>query len=302
MARSIWKGHISFGLVQIPVGLYPATQDADLSFHMLDRRDHSPIGYKKINKNTGEEVSSEDIVKAIEWSEGEYVELSEDDFAKANVEATQSIDIFAFVEQTAIEPRWFVKPYYVAPTKRSTKAYALLREVMRRTGKVALAKVVLRTRQYVAALLVVDDVLVLELLRYAWELRRPTDLDVPTADLAQLNVSARELQMAEQLVHGLSDQWQPEQYRDDFHDDLQALIEEKARTGTVTPRHLPEEAEGAEVLDIMSLLKRSIEATTSARAGPPERIKPGKTYAPKAEPDAEVPSAPRRTARRRKSS
>lgn len=267
-ARTIWKGHISFGLVQIPVGLYPATQDQDLSFHMIDKRDQSPIGYKKINKRTGQEVTQADIVKAVEWDEGEYVILEEEDFAKANVEATQTVDIVAFVEAGAIEPRYFVRPYYIAPTKKSTKAYALLREVMKRTGKIGVAKVVLRTRQYVAALIPSDDMLVLELLRYDHELRDMEEYDVPGGDLKKLGVSPRELQMAEALVEGLSDEWQPDQYRDDFHDDLVAIIEEKAKTGQVTTRHaVAEEGGGAEILDIMSLLKRSIEATGQAKKG-----------------------------------
>jgi DNA end-binding protein Ku len=261
-ARTIWKGHISFGLVQIPVGLYPATQDQDLAFHLIDKRDQSPIGYKKVNKRTGLEVTQADIVKAVEWDEGEYVVLDEDDFAKANVEATQTVAIVAFVDAGTIEPRYFVRPYYVAPTKKSSKAYALLREVMKRTGKVGVAKVVLRTRQYVAALMPSEDMLVLELLRYDHELRSIEEHDVPSHDLAKLGVTPRELKMAEALVEGLSDTWQPDQYRDDFHDDLVAIIEEKAKTGQVTTRHaVAEEGGGAEVVDIMSLLKRSIEAS-----------------------------------------
>ena len=275
-ARTIWKGHISFGLVQIPVGLYPATQDQDLTFHMIDKRDQSPIGYKKINKRTGDEVSQADIVKAVEWQEGEYVILDEEDFAKANVEATQTIDIVAFVQADAIEPRYFVRPYYVAPTKKSAKAYALLREVMRKTGKVGVAKVVLRTRQYVAALMPSEDMLVLELLRYEHELRDLGEYDVPGDDLGKLGVSPRELQMAEVLVEGLADTWDPKQFRDDFHDDLVAVIEEKARTGQVTTKHAVAEADGgAEVIDIMALLKRSIDATEKLKVA--SRSVPAKT-------------------------
>lgn len=265
-ARTLWKGHISFGLVQIPVGLYPATQDQDLSFHLIDKRDQSPIGYKKVNKRTGDEVTQDDIVKAVEWQEGEYVILEEEDFAKANVEATQTIDIVAFVDANAIEPRYFVRPYYVAPTKKSAKAYALLREAMRKSGRVGVAKVVLRTRQYVAALVPIEDMLVLELLRYQHELRDLDEYDVPGDDLEKLGVSARELKMAEALVEGLADTWDPKRYRDDFHDDLVAVIEEKARTGQVTTKHaVAEEGGGAQIIDIMSLLKRSIEATAKLK-------------------------------------
>jgi len=265
MSRVIWKGHISFGLVQIPVGLHPATQDKDLSFSLIDRRDQSPIGYKKINKRTGEEVTSQDIVKAIEHDEGEYVVLSDEELAAANAQATQTIDIVSFVDGADLEPRLFVRPYYVAPTKKSAKAYALLRETMRRTGKVGIAKVVLRTRQYVAALVVHEDILVLELLRYAHELRDFDEFDLPGDNLAKLGVSERELKMAEQLVAGLEDTWDPSAYRDDFYDDVKRLIEEKARTGEVTvKREVADDQGDAGSMDIMALLKKSLEATTGA--------------------------------------
>jgi DNA end-binding protein Ku len=280
-ARTIWKGHISFGLVQIPVGLYPATQDQDLSFHLIDRRDQSPIGYKKVNKRTGLEVAQADIVKAVEWDEGEYVVLDEEDFAKANVEATQTVDIVAFVDAGTIEARYFVRPYYIGPTQKSAKAYALLREVMQRTGKVGVAKVVLRTRQYLAALMPSEAMLVLTLLRYNHELRPIEEVDVPSHDLAKLGVTPTELKMAEALVEGLSDRWHPDQYRDDFHDDLVAIIEEKAKTGQVTTRHaVAEEGGGAEIVDILSLLKRSIEANGRAKKEAKVTVV-GKSYVPK---------------------
>ena len=288
MARVIWKGHISFGLVQIPVSLHPATEDHELTFHLLDKRDHSPIGYKKVNKRTGEEVGQADIVKAVELDD-EYVVLDDADFEKANPQATQTIDIVAFVDAAELEPRYFVKPYYVTPPKKNAKAYAILRETMRRIGKVGIAKVVLRTRQYVAALLVVEDMLVLELLRYASEVRDFAEFELPGADLAQLGVSARELEMASRLVEGLAQRWDPKEYRDEFADDLKAAVEEKARSGQVTAKREVAEDEGAEVIDILSLLRRSVQEAQTSRQKAPKAAAPakkhpaGKTYAPTGE-------------------
>src|SRR4051812_4831184 len=149
MARVIWKGHISFGLVQIPVGLYPATKDDDLDFTLLDKRDQSPIGYRKVNKRTGEEVPGGEIVRGFELDEGSYVVVTDEELANFDPEASHTIDLVAFVDAKEIDPRYFVRPYYVAPTQRGGKAYALLRETMRKAGRAGIARVVLRTRQYV---------------------------------------------------------------------------------------------------------------------------------------------------------
>lgn len=260
MARSIWKGHISFGLVQIPVGLYPATSDSDLDLHMVDRRDMAPIGYKRVNKRTGEEVPSEEIAKAAEAAEGAWVLLEDDEIKAAAAESTRSIDIVAFVGADELDPRYFVRPYYVAPEKRTAKAYALLRETLRRSGKIGIAKVVLRTRQYIGALIVRGDILVLELLRYADEIRGTSDFDLPKADLAALGVGDKEMKMAELLVSSLEEAWEPAQYKDEFREQLERVIDEKARTGQVAARP-SEEAAVAEPVDIMALLQKSLEAS-----------------------------------------
>lgn len=259
MSRVIWKGHISFGLVQIPVGLHPATSDTDLDLHLVDRRDLAPVGYKRVNKRTGEEVPPEAIARAAEAAEGAWVILEEDEIAAAAPEASKCIDIVAFVDGAELDPRWFVRPYYVAPEKRTAKAYALLRETLRRSGKVGIAKVVLRTRQYLGALLVRGDILVLELLRYADEIRDPNELDTPKSDLEALGVGEKERKMAELLVASLEESWDPSRYRDEFREQLERVIEEKARTGHVTARP-GEAAPSAEPVDILALLQQSLDA------------------------------------------
>lgn len=263
MARVIWKGILSFGLVEIPVGLYSATQQEDLSFSLLDERDKAPIGYRKINKRTGEEVPNDVIVKAYELDEDEYVILTDDDFRAANVRATRTIDILSFADQADVDPDLFEKPYFLAPTRKGSKAYALLREALRRTGKVGVAKFVMRSRQYLGVVRPKDNVLVLDVLRYAHELRSPSELDVPGEDLEELGVRDRELQMAEQLVTQLSDTFDASRFRDEYRDDLLALIHEKAERGeTATVARLQaaeDEDEGARVVDLMALLKQSVE-------------------------------------------
>ncbi|MES2639830.1 MAG: Ku protein [Myxococcota bacterium] len=285
MARATWKGHISFGLVQIPVELYLATRDDDLDFDLLDRRDMGRVGYKKVNKGTGEEVPADDIVKGYEVEDGQYVIVDDEDFAKANVEATRTIDIVAFVDGAEIDPRYMVRPYYVTPTQKKAKAYALLREVLRRSGKVGIALVVLRSRQYVAALVVQGRLLVLELLRYANEIVDPNTLEAPAEGLDAMGVTAQEMKMAEMLVAGLEADWDPKAYHDTYRDDLLALIEAKAAAGGLSTVATPiaDEEGGGEVVDIMELLKRSLAAT-------PKKAAPKKTTPEK---PAKAPAKPR---------
>ena len=254
MARTIWKGHISFGLVQIPVGLYPATKDEDLDFTLLDRRDRSPIGYRKVSKRTGQEVPSGEIVRGYALDEGSYVIVTDDELARFDPESSHSVDLVAFVDGAEIDPRYYVRPYYVAPTQRGGRAYALLRETMRKSGRVGIAKVVLRTRQYIAALMVQGPILVLELLRYPAEIRGIEELDLPDA-----TVEEREMKVAEMLVDTLATNWDPEEYHDEWRGKVLDFIEEKARTGAVAPRGAEEEAPVGEVVDVMALLQRSVE-------------------------------------------
>lgn len=259
MARAIWKGSISFGLVNIPVGLYAAESRDEIHFKLLDRRNQSPIHYKRVSEESGREVPWEETVRGYELDNGKYVVLSDEDLKRASPEATQTIDITDFVDLEEVSPLYFDRPYYLAPEKKGAKAYALLREVLRRTGKAGIAKVVIRTRQYLAAVVARGDVLTLELMRYAHELRDPAELDVPRG---KQGVSAREVEMAQRLVEGMVEPWRPEKYKDDYRQDLMKMIEKRAKAGQLDaspePAPRPERASG-KVVDLMALLKRSVE-------------------------------------------
>lgn len=262
MARAIWKGSISFGLVNVPVSLITAEKRDELQLHLLDRRDRSPVRYVRVNQSTGEEVPWEETVKGYEHEEGVYVVLTDEDFRRANVEATETVEIVDFVKAQDIDILYVNTPYYLEPRKEGRKAYALLRETLRRTGQAGIAKVVIRTRQYPAAVVVRGDVLVLELLRYAHELRDPAELDVPGENLAELGVTDKELDMAERLVDAMVAEWNPSQYRDEYREDLLELVRDRVKHGDLAPVVPAPAAErrGAEVVDIMGLLKKSVEA------------------------------------------
>lgn len=256
MPRELWKGAIQFGLVHIPVSLHPAEQRDELSFTMLDRRDLQPVGYKRYNKTTGDEVAYEDIVKGYAWEDGAYIVLEKEDFARANVEATQTVDIVGFIGREQLSPFFFEAPYYLAPGKHGDKGYALLRETLLRTGKVGIANVVIRTRAHVAALYPVDNMLVLNTLRYATELRDPGELKVP-GDLEAAKVTPRELDMAERLVEDMEMAWDPTQFRDTYRDDLLKMIEDKAK-GRERPAPRASKPREADVIDFAALLEKSL--------------------------------------------
>ena len=270
MARTLWKGAISFGLVHIPVGLYSAEKRNSFDLTMLDRRSMKPVGFKRYNKETGEDVSWDDIVKGYEYEKGRYVVLTEEDFKRANVEATQTVDILSFVNRDEIGSMYYETPYYLAPDKRGHKGYALLRETLTQTGKVGVANVVIRTRQYVAVLIPYKDVILMNTLRYPSELRDTDDLDVPSSNLKEVGVSSREMEMARRLVEGMSAAWKPEEHRDTYHEDLLALIEKRVQAGqteVVTEPSQEEEQRPAkgEVVDLMALLKKSVEEKGKVR-------------------------------------
>lgn len=274
MARAIWTGTIGFGLVQIPVGLHVAEDVNELEMTLLDKRDFSPIGYERVNKKTGKEVDWANIVKGYEHAEGEYVILSDDDFRAANVEATRQIDILDFVDFSEIDPRYFDRPYYLAPLKAGKKSYALLREVLKRSNKAGIGKVVIRTRQHLAAVVARDEVLLLILLRFADELRDTKPLDLPGTGAKALGVTPKELAMAERLVAGMVDKFEPERYRDDYRKDLRRLIQQKVKAGEVNqiaeskPKAKP--APVRAVVDLAELLAKSV-ASTKKKQGTPHR-------------------------------
>jgi DNA end-binding protein Ku len=265
MPRAIWSGTLGFGLVQIPVALHTAEEVDELSLTLLDKRDFSPVGYERINKKTGEEVKYEDTVKGYEAAPGKYVVLTERDFAEANVKATHQIDILDFVDLSAIDPHFIDKPYLVAPEKNGKKAYALLREALQRAGKAGIAKLVLRTRQHLCAVIPHGKALSLLVLRFADELRGDQGLDLPDLNLKKLGITAKEIDMAEKLVAAMVDEWQPEKYRDDYRKDLLTMIHSRAKAGDVNalseePRKGPRAPKGAKVIDLAALLAQSVSA------------------------------------------
>jgi DNA end-binding protein Ku len=266
MPRPLWKGAISFGLVHIPVVLSSAENRNSFDLTMLDRRNMKPVGFKRYNKETEKEVGWDDIVKGYEYEKERYVVLTEQDFKRANVEATQTVDIVAFVDAEEVGPTYFETPYYLAPDKRGEKGYALLRETLKATNKIAIATVVIRTRQYLAALIPNGNVIVLNTLRYKNELKSVKDLEVPSGNLKASGVSPREVEMAKKLVDEMTEPWKPERYRDTYHDDLMKLIDKRIKAGKTETITEPEADEGekkpgrGEVIDLMALLKRSVQA------------------------------------------
>jgi len=251
--------------VSIPVSLMPTVAQRELSFHLLDSKDLSPVHNQRVN-NAGEEVPWERIVKGYELPDGRWVTIAEEDFRAANVKATQTIDVLGAVCAEEVPLRYFDTPYYLAPDKAGVKAYALLREALRRAGRIAIGQVVIRTRQHLCALVPEGDLLLLEVLRYPHELRAADDIEVPGDDLAALGVTDAEINLAEQLVTTIETEWDPSAYKDTYHDDLLDLIERKAAGEAV---EIPEAVlePTAEVVDIAELLKRSLDDARRTRAG-----------------------------------
>ncbi len=269
--RAVWKGAISFGLVHIPVVLYSATAETRPKFNLIDPSSMSPVGNKQVSKTTGEAVAREELVKGIQVEEGQYVVLSKEEIRNALPRTTQTIEIEAFVDEADIPATFFNKPYYVAPGARGLKPYALLRDVLRKSGKVGVAKVVISTKQHLAALMPAGDGLVLDLLRWADEVR---DAPVSTfGDTTSVAVSDRELKMAEQLVEDMAAAWSPDLFHDEFKEKLQQLVQAKAAAGDLaTLQPLPGEetpaSGGAEVIDLTDLLRRSLQGKAAPAAAP----------------------------------
>jgi DNA end-binding protein Ku len=260
--RAIWKGSLGFGLVQIPVALYSAEKRNELSLSLLDRHDLAPVGFERINKRTGEKVEWKDIVKGYAYQKGKYVVVTDEDIKNANVRATQTIDILAFVDASEISPLYYDTPYYLGPTKQGAKAYAILRDTLRKSGKVGIAKVVIRTRQHLASVRVEGDVLVLQLMRFAHELKPLDEIEVPDEARKAPKATAREIEMANQLIASMEEPWKPAQYHDEYRDDLLARIKKKAQHGEIedVPEAQAAPAErGAKVIDLADLLRRSVE-------------------------------------------
>jgi DNA end-binding protein Ku len=262
MSHMIWKGAISFGLVHVPVQLYPATQSEKVGFNLLDKRSIDPIGYRQINKRTGKEVTRDNIVRGFEYEKDKYVVLSDDEIRSANPESTQTVDILAFVDAPEISFLYLDTPYFLAPDRKGEKVYALLREALKASGKIGVASVVLHNKQHLAALVPVGPVLALNTLRWADEVRAYDELKLPSEDPKKAGVTVRELDMAKKLIDDMSDSWDPSSYHDTFRDDIMTLVNRKIRAGKteeITDVETPRESrKSAEILDLSDLLKRSL--------------------------------------------
>ena len=311
MARALWKGSIAFGLVNVPVELYPAENKKGLSFSMLDKRDMSPVGYKRYSKHSGLEVFGDDIVKGYEYEKDQYVVLSQEDFRRANVKASQTVDIKAFVPAADIPLQYFETPYYLAPMQRGEKVYALLRETLRSTNRVAIAQVVIRTTQHLAAVVVDGPALVMMTLRYADEIRDRSELKFPSEDLKDTGVTPKEIELAKRLIEDMSEPWEPTNFKDTYRDDLMARIEEKIRLGetSVITKAEGQESpqESAQIIDLADLLRKSLgsskDASNDDAAIEPKRaakgVKPpskSKVVEPRKSEEPEKPAAKRKRA------
>ena len=262
MARPIWTGTLSFGLLNVPVSLMAGERSTDLKFRMLDSRDRKPIRYERVNADTGEEVPWKDIVKAFEYDKGSYVVVEPKDIKEAAPESHESIDVEAFVAAGDIDVRYFEKPYILVPGKKAEKGYVLLRETLKSTGKTGVARVVIRTREYLSAVMPVGDALVLMLMRYPQELVDPAEYALPEGKPSSYRITAKELQMAAQLIDSMVAPWSPEDYRDEFRERLSAIIRKriKSKGGTTKVVDEPVEREDAttNVVDFMALLEKSL--------------------------------------------
>ena len=260
MARGIWKGTMGFGLVSIGVELFSAESPNELSFSMLDRRDHSTIGYRKYNKHTGEEIDGSEIVKGFEIEKGKFVILSNEDFKAANPRATGMIDVIGFVKASEIELIYFDKPYVVGPLKGSEKAYALFVKTLEDTERVGVAQVVIRTRQHIAAIYPHRHAIVVQLMRYHDELRQPADLGIEEDSAARKALRPQELKMAEQLVESMSTEWNPAEFHDEYSEDIMKMIRERAAEpdGKVAVTSADSDSPAPKVLDLMAALKGSL--------------------------------------------
>src|SRR5216110_3726586 len=262
--RAIWKGSISFGLVNIPIALYPATRREEFKFRLLRKTDLSPVNYKRVAEKDGKEVPWDQIVKGYEYEKGKFVVFKDEDFQRVDVEATQTVDIQDFVELDEIDPIFFYKPYYLEPQKGGDKAYALLRDALQDSKKVGIAKVVIKTRQHLAGVKPEDSALVLELMHFADELSDTEKLHVPK----KVEVGKREMTMAKSLIDSMSAKWDPSKYRDDYREALMEVIEEKVEAGgKEIEEKLKKAPKPTKVIDLVSVLQKSLEQTGSAKKG-----------------------------------
>ncbi len=301
--RVLWKGAISFGLVHIPVALYSATTDSSIDFDWLDKRTMDPVGYKRINKKTGKEIEREQIVKGIEYEDGQYVVLTDAEIAAAYPKTTQTIEIETFVPADGIPFVYLERPYYVAPINRGAKVYALLRETLQRSGRIGVARVVIQTKQHLAALVPSGAGMVLNLLRWGADIRSWEHLPLPAEGVKQAGLSDNELKMAAQLVADMSSDWDPDAFKNSFKDEIMKLVDRKVESGQTESVEKPEamessEAGSAKILDLTELLQRSLRKGGAAEKPPvaDKKAAPRKRAASKKTKPATKAAAPKRRA------
>lgn len=267
MARGIWSGAISFGLLNIPVAVMSAKEEERLSFKMLDRRNNSPIGYKQYNKLTGKEVDRKNIEKAYEYKKNQFVLITEEDFLKANPKATRTIDIEDFVSLDEVDILLFEKPYYLVPGKNGEKGYVLLRKILAETKKVAVAKFVLRSKQHLVAIMARGDYLILEMLRFSHEVQELHEAEfLDDFDLKKVKVSSKEMKAAKVLVDEMTAKWEPDQYKDTYQDELLKYIKKKVKAGDIKDVEVPSEdikETNTNVVDLMPFLQKSLQSKVS---------------------------------------
>lgn len=286
MARPLWTGAISFGLLNIPVQLMTGERKVDLHFHLVDSRDNSRVRYVRVSEESGEEVPWKDIAKAFEYEKGNYVVLQDEDFKNAAPESSESVDIEAFVDPAEVGPEYYERPYYLVPPKKSEKGYVLLRETLKKLGKVAIARVVIRTRESLALVRPDGDALQMILLRYPQEVVHADEYAFPAGSAKSYRISEKEFEMARQLVESMSDTFKPGQYKDEFREKLSRAIRErlKRKGAKITKKVEPEAAEAGsdKVVDFMALLRKSIETNKRTPAAAPPKPAAKKAAAKKA--------------------
>ncbi|MES2923116.1 MAG: Ku protein [Verrucomicrobiota bacterium] len=289
MARAIWKGAIAFGLVNIPVSLSSAEARPDVQFHMVDSKNHARIRYERVNAETGEEVPWDRLVKGYEHDDGQFILLSDEDLDAVQPKLTKTIEISEFVKLDDIDPMLFDKPYYLEPDKRGRKAYALLREALRKSGKAGISRVVIRTREYLSAMFVRDDVLILMLLRFPQEIKSAAKLDLPESSDSQWQPAKKEMDLATRLIDEMTTKWKPEDFHDEYRDALMDFIEKKIAGGeTVDDVKQPEDGDesSGKVLDLAAYLERSFKTPpkTAAKKSKPAAKKAAAKHAAKKAP------------------
>ncbi len=267
MPHAIWKGAISFGLVHVPVTLYPASQDVSVDFDWLDKRSMDPVGYKRVNKVTNKEIEKEHVVKGIKQDNGEYIILSEEEIKAAFPKKTQTIEIESFVKASEINFIYLEQPYFLEPSGKADKVYALLREAMKESDVIGIARVVLHTKEHLAALIPMDAGLMLNTIRWATEIRSVKDIKLP-AD-GKIDLKSTELKMAHQLISDMTSQWKPEDYQDAFSQSIQTLVDKKVKAGqgkaVTSLEEASNDSDDSNVIDLTELLAKSLKKGNKAK-------------------------------------